>query len=376
MTSIRRVLCVAFLVALVGSAVAAAPSASGTSQTRAGGKPVIGKAMPVPAQPAAGKRFTVSFKVVSSGTKAPLARGTMICDPSVSGKVIAHQESFRNGMARLSLLVPSSAAGKVLRVKLTIRTAGGSATRVTNFGVQRAVVPSVSIAGVSVAEGNSGTTTLSFPVKLSTAAAAAVSVDFATANGTATAGSDYIAASGTLTFKPGETAKAITVAVTGDTVIEPDETFTVSLSRPASAALGTASATGTITNDDVGPRTGHYVGTTSLGKAISFDVAPDLKSLANLDTIIDLNCAEVQGFTVTDRFTLPDSFVSVAPDWSFNLSIPVTDSEFTANFAFNGKLAVPGSASGSFRFDMNLLNTPFGTVHCSTGDVTWSASAS
>ena len=209
---------------------------------------------------------------------------------------------------------------------------------------------------------------------LSSATSQTVSVQYTTRDGTATAGADYVAANGTLTFKPGETAKAVTVAVNGDTAVETDETVTVTLLNPVNAKLGTASATGTITNDDVAPRSGHYVGTTSLGKAISFDVAADLKSLSNLDTIIDLNCAEVQGFTVTDRFQLPGPFITVAPDWSFGLSIPVSDPDYTANFAFNGKLALPGSASGTFRFDMNLLNTPFGTVHCSTGDVTWTAS--
>jgi hypothetical protein len=366
------------LFGLVGAAAAAAvPTASGTAERGAAlGKPVIGKAVTVPSTPLAGKRFLVSFKVTRSDTKAPLMRGIMACDPSIAGKVMTHSESFRAGIARLSFVVPANAAGKMMKVKLTIRAVGGSSTRVTAFRIQQAAKPAASISGVSVSEGNSGTKTMSFPVALSAASTQTVTIGYATADGTATAGTDYLAASGTLTFKPGETAKTISVTVNGDTIVEPDETFTVSLSKATSVGLGTASATGTITNDDNGPRSGHYVGTTSLGKAISFDVTADLKSLANLDTVIDLNCAEVQGFTVTDEFTLTGPFIDVAPDWSFNLSIPVSDPEFTANFAFSGKLAVPGSASGSFRFDMNLLNTPSGTVHCSTGDVTWSANAS
>ena len=72
--------------------------------------------------------------------------------------------------------------------------------------------------------------------------------------GTATSGTDYTAISaGTLTFAAGETAKTLTVSVTGDTTDEPDETVVVTLSGPANAVLGTASGTGTITDDDGEP---------------------------------------------------------------------------------------------------------------------------
>ena len=71
-----------------------------------------------------------------------------------------------------------------------------------------------------------------------------------TADGTATAGSDYTAGSGTLTFDPGVTSMPVSVDVTGDTAYEPDETFSVTLSSPTGSTVGTPSATGTITNDD------------------------------------------------------------------------------------------------------------------------------
>lgn len=113
--------------------------------------------------------------------------------------------------------------------------------------------PSLSIAGVTVAEGNSGTVDAVFPVTLSAASGRTVTVAFATADGTATAGADYIAASGTLTFAPGVTVQTVTVGVIGDLVIEPTETFTVTLSSPVAATISTAQATGIITDDDVLP---------------------------------------------------------------------------------------------------------------------------
>jgi len=110
--------------------------------------------------------------------------------------------------------------------------------------------PSISIGDASVAEGSSGTTPLSFEVTLSKPVTWNVSVLYATADGTAKADSDYAAAKGTLAFSPGETTKTIEVQVNGDTVVEPDETLTISLSGAANATIADGSATGTIINDD------------------------------------------------------------------------------------------------------------------------------
>jgi len=116
--------------------------------------------------------------------------------------------------------------------------------------VRGPVLPSIAISDASVVEGSSGTTPLSFEVTLSRSVTWKVSVAYATADGTAQAGSDYTAAQGTLAFPPGETTKTIEVRVNGDTVVEPDETLTISLSSAANATIDDSSATGTITNDD------------------------------------------------------------------------------------------------------------------------------
>ena len=115
-----------------------------------------------------------------------------------------------------------------------------------------AAVPTLSINNVTLAEGNIGTTAFNFTVTLSAASATAVTVNYNTSNATATAGSDYAAASGTLTLAPGVLTQSITVNVNGDTTIEPDETFLVTLSAPVNATIGVAQGvgTGTIVNDD------------------------------------------------------------------------------------------------------------------------------
>ena len=94
----------------------------------------------------------------------------------------------------------------------------------------------MSIADASVVEGDSGTTDVVFTVTLSTDPGMPVTVDYATQDGTATAGQDYQAKSGTLTFD-GTTTRTITVPVSGDTNVEGDETFSVVLMpRPSPAA--------------------------------------------------------------------------------------------------------------------------------------------
>ena len=113
--------------------------------------------------------------------------------------------------------------------------------------------PALAVApSVSVLEGDSGSTGAVFTVTLSRASDLPVSVSYVTAAGTATAGTDYEDTNGTLRFAPGETERAIRVAVHGDRTPEPDETFTVTLSGAVNAEMESGgAATGTILNDDV-----------------------------------------------------------------------------------------------------------------------------
>jgi methionine-rich copper-binding protein CopC len=110
--------------------------------------------------------------------------------------------------------------------------------------------PSLSINDATVTEGNSGTVNANFTVTLSAQSGQTVTVNYATANGTATAGSDYQAQSNTLTFAPGETSKVISVVVNGDTASEPDENFFVNLSGASNAGVSDNQGLGTIISDD------------------------------------------------------------------------------------------------------------------------------
>jgi YD repeat-containing protein len=111
--------------------------------------------------------------------------------------------------------------------------------------------PALSVADVVLQEGHSGLTPAVFTVSLSSTTSQAVTASYATANGSATAGSDYQAASGVLTIPAGTLTTTITVMVVGDTVYEPDETFTLVLSNVVGASVAKGTATATILNDDV-----------------------------------------------------------------------------------------------------------------------------
>jgi hypothetical protein len=110
--------------------------------------------------------------------------------------------------------------------------------------------PTLSINDVTLAEGDSATTSFVFTVTRAGATGLSTSVDYSTAGGTASAPSDYQATNGTLNFAPGDTSETITVLVNGDTAIEADETFFVNLTNAYAATVTDAQALGTITNDD------------------------------------------------------------------------------------------------------------------------------
>ncbi len=141
--------------------------------------------------------------------------------------------------------LPGSAGARVLW--------GTGRGNLQRTGALPAVPPAASIADATVAEGNAGQTTAAFAVSLSRANGTAVSVGYATAAGSATAGTDFVAASGVVTFPPGSTVQSVPVSILGDYVDEPNEGFTVTLGTPSGVTIGDGQATGTINDDDAPP---------------------------------------------------------------------------------------------------------------------------
>jgi hypothetical protein len=135
-------------------------------------------------------------------------------------------------------------------VDLVLKGSGGLWVLRNDANWPPASAPSITLSDVTVAEGNTGTRAAAFTVSLSHASFQPVTVAYATADGTATAGKDYQAISATLTFAPGQTSQTITVPIYGDRLPEPNETFFVNLSQPTGAALVKAQGVGTILDDE------------------------------------------------------------------------------------------------------------------------------
>jgi hypothetical protein len=343
------------------------------SNLKGGAKPVVAKPVAIPAQPVVGKPFTVSFKVTRSDTGTPFLRGRMSGDPSIAGRVVQHTESFRGGTARVALVVPANTAGKTLKVTVAIKDGTTSATRVATFRVQGP--PSVSIGDASVTEGNTGTTTMSFPVTLSAASAQPVSVTYATADETATAPSDYTTASGTLTFNPGEKSKTVSVGVVADTAIEQDEAFSITISGSVGATIAVGTATGTITNDDtqVPITPGAYKGLID-GNFLFLDVV-DRYVTHFRSNYIRMDCGS-SGYYVYGSLDWGDSQFAVGPDGTFKVSADSngTVSGLPAKYhdEITGRLDgtnASGTVLGSVEYDRDGVH-----LSCTSGPRPWTAS--
>jgi ELWxxDGT repeat protein len=130
--------------------------------------------------------------------------------------------------------------------------------------------PRIAVGDVRVPEG----TAARFAVSLSQASTGPVTVEWATADGTAAAGSDYDAASGTLAFAAGETSKNITVIVRGDAAIEGNETFAVTLRNPSGAAIERSSAFASIEEEE--------------DRSVDLSAALDFSSIGGLSTFVNV----------------------------------------------------------------------------------------
>ena len=257
--------------------------------------------------------------------------GTSMAAPHIAGIVALAQEyavqlsGSRLPVSTLLSLMRSSAVTIVDGddENDNVTNTGGSFPRVDVFALMEAIANhfgavsnpgSVSINDVTLSEGNAGTTTATFTVTRS-GGTAAFNVNFATANGTATAGSDYVANSGTLSFGTGVNTRTVSVTVNGDTAFEPDETFFVNLSGATNGATITDSqGRGTIVNDDAG-------------------------AVAGAVSINDVSVTEGNGGTTTATFTVTRTSGTAA---------------FTVNYATADNTAQSGSdyvaTSGTLSF--------------------------
>jgi hypothetical protein len=215
-------------------------------------------------------------------------------------------------------------------------------------------VPALSFSDVTVNEGNSGTTNAVFTVSLSAVSGQSVTVNFATADGTASAGSDYVATNGLLTFAPGTTSQTVTVRVNGDLVNEADETFFVNLTTPTNASLADSQGLGTILNDDAVP-------------ALSIsDVTVIEGDTGTSDAVFTVSLSAVSGQSLTVNFATADGTAVAGSDYVATNGLltfaPGTTSQ-TVTVRVNGDLVNEADET----FFVNLSNPTNATLTDSQG---------
>ena len=216
--------------------------------------------------------------------------------------------------------------------------------------------PAIGItAGSFRIEGAAGTSAnQQFNVNLSNPSSQTITVSFATANGSATAGSDYVATSGTLTFNPGEASKTIQVQVTGDNVDEADETYTVNLTNPSNATINGPQGIGTILDDD-GP-------TLSIGSA---SVTEGNSGFVNAAFTVTLSAASAQDILVNYTTTggTATAFTDFQPAFSSTLFIPAGSTSATLNVRVFGDFQIEPDE----QFTVTLQNASNATIAVAQG---------
>lgn len=213
----------------------------------------------------------------------------------------------------------------------------------------------LSITDVSLLEGDSGTTGAVFTVTLAPTGTQVVTVDYATVAGTASAGSDYTATGGTLTFNVGETEKTITVPIIGDTVDESDETFTVILSNPTNAELIDGTGLGTIVDDD---------GVSSLTIA---DVTLTEGDSGTVNAVFDVTLSPAAAGTVSVDYTTADGIATAGSDYiadSGSLTFSAGQATQSITITVNGDNIDEG---GNETFTVDLSNPSGATLVDSQG---------
>ncbi|MBI2826467.1 MAG: hypothetical protein HYX69_17455 [Planctomycetia bacterium] len=210
-------------------------------------------------------------------------------------------------------------------------------------------VPGVSIADASVLEGTgASTTTMTFNVALSAPSGQIVTVQFQTAPGTATAGTDYQSNTGTVTFQPGETSKPVTVDIVADALNETDETLLVNLSSPSNATITDGQATGTIQDDDPQPTMSISDATLteppSGSENMTFTVS--LSAASGQTVTVDFATAPQDATADVDYATTSGTVTFAAGETAKTITVPINadgDAEADEKFAVN--LSAPSRAT-------------------------------
>ena len=206
----------------------------------------------------------------------------------------------------------------------------------------------VYIQDATVNQPKSGTTNATFTVTLSPASAQTVTVNYATAPGTATAGVDYTTESGTVSFAAGQTTATISIPVLAAAATEPNQTFFVNLSGAAHAAIGDAQALGTIVDGGTPPPPALYITNTTVIEGGTVNAVFTVTLSPSSAQTVTVNYATVAGTAAagTDYTSESGTLTFTAGQTTKTISVPILDdslAEATETFAVT--LSAPANAT-------------------------------
>ena len=234
---------------------------------------------------------------------------------------------------------------------------------VTTITDDEPVPPTATLTGpASLVEGNSGTTDAVYTVSLSAAATTDVKVVYTTSNISATAGSDYVSTSGTLTIAAGATSGTIAVPVYGDATYESDETFKLSLSSATDALLSATlkSVTTTLSNDDVAPPTVSLTGPASVTEGASPRTSAtytvSLSAVSTSDVAVVYSTTSISATAGRDYATTSGTLTIAAGATSGTIEVPVYgDTSYESSERF--KLSLTSATNAALSTTAKVVTT-------------------
>ena len=319
-----------------------------------------------------------TFRVVSGVSDGTVLTITDL-DPGTEYEVRASLMTFQgfdlyragNSGALLSLIPDGRPDSKWIG-----NLASGGLGKSQTIRVTSAYSSSLSIADVRESEDVGG---MIFEVTLSEASADVVTVDWTTSSDTAETPTDYQADSGTLTFPAGETVQTLTVTINNDTVDEEEEeTFTVTLTNAMNATIEDASATGTITDDDVPAVTVSFEkGSYTVDEGSTITVKVTLSADPERTVTVPLTKTERGGASSADYSGVPANLTFVPGDTEETISFTATqdtldDDDESVKLTFGNTLPTGVSASGTTEATVSITDddVPSVTVSFEKGSYT------
>lgn len=332
-------------------------------------RPIAPAAPTIGSATGANARALVSFTAPSDDGGSPITGYTATC-----GAKTATGTTSPITVTGLTNGVPVTCT-----VRASNGVGAGAASAASNAVTPEA--PRLSVNYVSMVEGNAGSGTLTFTVTAS-ASLDTVTVSYATQDGTASAGSDYTSASGTLTFDPGQTSKAVAITVLGDTLIEPDEMFSLVLSGASSnfgsVTVARDTGVGAILNDDARPTSLLSFTASPIlvnpddGSTLSWSAAPGVSLAINGSpvpgpsgsTVVVPQATTVYTLVGTDSFGPSSRVVTVSVnDGTAGLGAPAVTAPTPGQVVGVTGVGFTWTAvGGADRYDLRVLDASTGTI--------------